>query len=241
VIFNEVFAIQFILLLLTYLFIFSTNLLVIWYVAGLLLVVLGFLMLLDNNDIFIGFLWLIDLGVGLVFLIFIFHFSNFLYKKISVRVNFFKKLILGLILSLFILILLYVNQYSHSSKNELFQIKQFLITWYDYFLIFNNYHKTDLNLLRELYFFNNSWEFILINFLVLYGIFTSIVFFFILKKIFTNINFASYRNINILNLNTSFLYIRNQNLINQQDEGASLKVWIKRGNDSEKNFFKNVR
>ena len=38
-------------------------------------------MLLDDGDIFIGFLWVIDLGVGLVFFIFILHYSTFLHQK----------------------------------------------------------------------------------------------------------------------------------------------------------------
>jgi hypothetical protein len=37
--------------------------------------------MLDDSDIFIGFLWVIDLGVGLVFFIFILHYSTFLHQK----------------------------------------------------------------------------------------------------------------------------------------------------------------
>ena len=62
-------------------FINTVNILSLWYLAGLYLVFLGFLMMLDDADIFIGFLWVIDLGVGLIFFIFILHFSNFLHQK----------------------------------------------------------------------------------------------------------------------------------------------------------------
>jgi len=37
--------------------------------------------MLDDSDIFIGFLWVIDLGVGLVFFVFILHYSTFLHQK----------------------------------------------------------------------------------------------------------------------------------------------------------------
>jgi len=42
---------------------------------------LGGLLLINDADIFIGFLWVIDLGVGLIFFIFIIHFTAFLYQK----------------------------------------------------------------------------------------------------------------------------------------------------------------
>ena len=47
-------------------FINTVNILSLWYLAGLYLVFLGFLMMLDDADIFVGFLWVIDLGVGLI-------------------------------------------------------------------------------------------------------------------------------------------------------------------------------
>ena len=54
----------------TLLFFVSTyNILTLWYLAGIHLIILGSWLLLDDGDIFIGFLWVIDLGVGLVFFI----------------------------------------------------------------------------------------------------------------------------------------------------------------------------
>jgi hypothetical protein len=37
--------------------------------------------MLDDGDIFVGFLWVIDLGVGLILFIFILHYSTFLHQK----------------------------------------------------------------------------------------------------------------------------------------------------------------
>ena len=37
--------------------------------------------MLNDSDIYIGFLWVIDLGVGLVFFIFMLHFTAFLHQK----------------------------------------------------------------------------------------------------------------------------------------------------------------
>ena len=49
----------------------SSNLLILLYTGGLYLLLVGGLAFLNDSDVFIGFLWVIDLGVGLVFFIFI--------------------------------------------------------------------------------------------------------------------------------------------------------------------------
>ena len=51
------------------------------YNSGLYLVLIGIYSLLNEADIYIGFLWVIDLGVGLVFFIFMLHFLPFLHQK----------------------------------------------------------------------------------------------------------------------------------------------------------------
>ena len=126
--FNDAFFLQIVLLIFIYLFINSTNLLVLWYISGFILIFFGFLMFLDNSDIFIGFLWLIDLGVGLVFLIFILHFSNFLYKKIELMVNF-KIAIMALLmlLAIFFVSFYYSDSYSSSPSSINYLIFSFSI------------------------------------------------------------------------------------------------------------------
>ena len=78
---NEIFLLQILSTITLIFFINTINILTLWYLAGIYLISLGSLMLLDDADIFIGFLWVIDLGVGLIFFIFILHFSNFLHQK----------------------------------------------------------------------------------------------------------------------------------------------------------------
>ena len=51
------------------------------YNAGLYLIFTGLYALLNDSDIYIGFLWVIDLGVGLIFFIFMLHFIPFLHQK----------------------------------------------------------------------------------------------------------------------------------------------------------------
>jgi hypothetical protein len=59
------------------------------YNCGLYLIFIGVYSLLNDSDIYIGFLWVIDLGVGLVFFIFMLHFIPFLHQKS--KLNFFNK------------------------------------------------------------------------------------------------------------------------------------------------------
>lgn len=214
--FNDFFFIQTILFIFAILFLFINNSFLIWYLILFFLLSLSAVLLMDNFDIFVGFLLLIDLGVILIFLVFVFHFINFMDNKHSIKYyNYF-----------ILFLLLFIPFKFVSNLNSDFNSLNyyFLISWYDFFNFFNVSYKTDLNLLKEIYFYNNSFEFILINFFILYGLVSSIIFFFLIKKLYV-LDFLYYLKIkNFLFLNNSFFYIRNQNLINQQDEGASLKI-----------------
>ena len=165
------------LALTTLLFFLTTyNVITLWYLGGFYLVLLGLWLLADDGDIFIGFLWVIDLGVGLVFFIFILHYSTFLHQKSTLdktsrELSF---ALLGLIFFIsyfFFLSQPIDNTYAKGFSKTWF----FFISWYDYYDFFYSFIVTDLNLLREIYFVNNSFEFFLINFLLFYGIISSIL------------------------------------------------------------------
>merc|ERR1711959_39715 len=64
-----------------------TNIMVLLYIAGAYLILLGILLFLNDADIYTGFLWVIDLGVGLVLFIFILHFTLFLYQKSTINLS----------------------------------------------------------------------------------------------------------------------------------------------------------
>ena len=59
----------------------NNNIMMLLYTGGLYLILVGIFCLLNDADIYIGFLWVIDLGVGLIFFIFIVHFTSFLHQK----------------------------------------------------------------------------------------------------------------------------------------------------------------
>jgi hypothetical protein len=77
--------------------------------------------MLNDADIYIGFLWVIDLGVGLIFFIFMLHFLPYLHQK---------------------------TKFNFSNKNIfLYNLQIILLFLYFYVLAFNidNASNSDLN------------------------------------------------------------------------------------------------
>ena len=226
---NEVFVLQLLSVITLIFFINTINVLTLWYLAGIYLISLGMLLLLDDGDIFIGFLWVIDLGVGLIFFIFILHFSNFLHQKSFLDIPSRFIFLFFFLLIFFFLFFFFLS--NPDSINFNYQLKKtwfFFITWYNYYFFFNSYTITDLNLLREIYFYNNSFGFFLINFMLFYGIFSAINLCFLIKRVFSFLNFSQLNNTNLLNEVNSFFFIRNQNFLKQQNASAGTRVWIKK-------------
>ena len=226
---NELFILQILSIITLIFFINSINIISLWYLAGIYLMTLGVILLIDDADIFIGFLWVIDLGVGLIFFIFILHFSNFLHQK-----SFFDLSSKYFFLYFFIFMFLFLFFYFLANSNDSnlnYQLKKtwfFFISYYNYYSFYNTYHITDLNLLREIYFYNNSFGFFLINFMLFYGIFGSINLCFLIKRIFIFLNLSQLKNLNFLNEMNSTFFIRNQNFLRQQNSSTGTRVWLKK-------------
>ena len=104
-VFSDFFILEFLIIIISLYFASSNNIMILLYNAGLYLVLLGLYSLLNDSDIYIGFLWVIDLGVGLVFFIFMLHFIPFLHQKSNF--NFSKKQLLSYNL-IFIFLLFYL-------------------------------------------------------------------------------------------------------------------------------------
>ncbi len=229
--FNDMFLLQ-VLSFATLVFFVSTyNILTLWYLAGIYLVFLGWWLLLDDGDIFIGFLWVIDLGVGLVFFIFILHYSTFLHQKANVDKSTRElTFVLFALFFLFFFLYFFTNPIDADYTKGFNKTWFFFISWYDYYDFFLSSIVTDLNLLREIYFYNNSFEFFLINFMLFYGIVSAILLCFLIKRIFTFLNYSQMMNLNLLNYSNSTFFIRNQNFIKQQSTSTGTRVWIKTKN-----------
>lgn len=212
-------------------FVSTYNVLTIWYLAGIYLVLLGWWLLLDDGDIFVGFLWVIDLGVGLIFFIFILHYSTFLHQKSNLnktsREFTFTVIALFSVFSTFWIFFLPVHNVNNST---IMKTWIFSVSWYDYYDFFASLTVTDLNLLHEIYFTNNSFEFFLINFFLLYGIVASILMSFLVKRIFNFMNFNQLLDYRFLEQAKATYFIRNQDYLKQQSTSAGTRVWLKKKN-----------
>ena len=226
---NELFLLQVLLLSTLFYFTNTFNVITVWYLAGIYLTLLGWWLLLDDADIFVGFLWVIDLGVGLIFFIFILHYSTFLHQKpnldkTSQTFSFTIISFFSLSSFLFLLSLPSVNE----SLGTFTKIWFFTVSWYDYYEFFFSSTVTDLNLLHEIYFTSNSFEFFLINFFLLYGIVASILASFLVKRIFNLLNFSHLQLSNFFNRTNSTYFVRTQDYLKQQNTSAGVRVWLKR-------------
>ena len=117
----------------------NTNLLVLLYSGGLYLLMLGSVLFINDADIYTGFLWVIDLGVGLVFFIFILHFTSFLYQKSQFNLS---SRYFYLIINFYFftyLWLYYINFTGNNcSRGDLEKSWLFKVTHTDYYSIFNS-------------------------------------------------------------------------------------------------------
>lgn len=228
---NELCILQIISFITLFYFVSAFNIITLWYLAGIYLVALGVLLLLDDGDIFIGFLWVIDLGVGLVFFIFILHYSTFLYQKTSLEKSSRESsLLLMFIIFVFSFLFFFSSPVDSNFTNGLDKTWFFFISWYDYYDFFFSYIVTDLNLLREIFFYNNSFEFYLINFMLLFGIISSILMCFLIKRIFSFLNITQLLNTDFLSVINASYFIRNQNFLKQQATSTGTRVWLKKKN-----------
>ena len=210
-------------------FVNTFNVLTLWYLAGLYLVFLGWWLLLDDGDIFVGFLWVIDLGVGLIFFMFILHYSTFLHQKSNINKTSREFAFAAIAVIVFTSLLYFLAlPTDNTSTSKLTKTWFFSISWYDYYDFFFTSTVTDLNLLHEIYFTNNSFEFFLINFFLLYGIIASILLSFLIKRIFNFMNYSQITNYPLLNKIQSTYFIRNQDYIKQQSSSAGTRVWMKK-------------
>lgn len=208
----------------TYIFNVTTLL----FTAGVYLIISGVISLLKEMDVLIGFLWVIDLGVGLIFFIFTLHFSSFLHQK-SVFNSTSKQFIL-----LFILLFMSFSYfYFYSRSIDCFSNSDLNKTWFLniahinlFSLVYNN-ESNVLLMLKYLYFSSNSFEFFLINYSLFFGLVSSILSCFLLKRFYTKILFSQIVESNSLNNISSSFFIRNQNFSYQQNVHQSTRVWSK--------------
>jgi hypothetical protein len=198
------------------------------YTGGLYLIFIGLFSLMNDADIYIGFLWVIDLGVGLVFFIFILHFTSFLFQKSQFNLTS-RHFVFAYIILTFILFFLYFNVQNPDTSyyGDLGKTWIFKLSYIDYYTLLVTNEVTDLNTLRDTYFLLNSFEFFVVNFSLFFGLIATIVLIFIIQRIFAFLNYGQIINMGLLLNADSGFFIRSQNFITQQNSTAGVRSWIK--------------
>ena len=227
-VFNDTFVLEFLILLSVICYVSSTNLMMLLYTAGLYLIFVGVFALVNDADIYIGFLWVIDLGVGLVFFIFILHFTSFLFQKSQFNLTA-RHFLFGYLITVFVGVFTYYVASSSDSSyyHDLSKTWFFKLSYVDYFSLLHTSEVTDLNTLRDTYFLLNSFEFFVVNFSLFFGLIAAILMTFIVQRIFAFLNFAQIINMSLLSNAESGFFIRSQNLMTQQNSTAGVRSWVK--------------
>ncbi len=198
------------------------------YNAGLYLILAGSYALLNDADIYIGFLWVIDLGVGLIFFIFMLHFLSFLQQKSKYLLTLRYYTISGIIVITFFSYFYFFSFNVDTTLNyDLSRVWSFYITYLDYYFLYFTNEVTELNVLRESYFLLNSFEFFLVNFSLLFGLVSCILLCFLVHKIFNFLNYSQITQLKLLSKVDTNFFIRSQNFITQQNTSANVIVWSK--------------
>ena len=226
--FNDTLLLEILIMVAIIFYVSSTNLTMLLYTGGIYLILIGILSLINDADIYIGFLWVIDLGVGLVFFIFILHFTSFLFQKsqfnLTARHFLFSYLMIMVLSSFFYF---YATPADNSYYRDLNQTWFFKLSPIDYFSIMFSNEVTDLNTLRDTYFLLNGFEFFIVNFSLFFGLIASILMCFMIQRIFSFLNFSQIINMNILTKADTGFFIRNQNFVTQQNTAGAVRVWAK--------------
>ena len=227
-VFNDTFFLETIILISVISYISSTNLMMLLYTGGLYLIFIGLLSLLNDADIYIGFLWVIDLGVGLVFFIYILHFTSFLFQKSQFNLTA-RHFIFSYLFCIFTIYYFYYfsNPVDTSFYGDLEKSWFFKLSYIDYFTVFYSNEVTDLNTLRDTYFLLNSFEFFVVNFSLFFGLIASILMCFMIQRIFAFLNYTQILNMDLLEKADTGFFIRQQNFTTQQNTSATVRSWIK--------------
>lgn len=216
----------------------SLSLLNLWYTAGLFLITLSIYFLSFCGDIFIGFLLIAEFAVALVLYIFMIQMTFFSNQKNYWAFSFKHVLVFFVLFLIFFLVYVFL-----SSPNKLYLLNSsenswlFLVSWYDFYELYNSYYLTDLLGIRELYFSETSSSFIVLNFVVLFYVLSCIFLSFSHLKFFTLMSTPWLLDFNTLKLTKTSQIIRTQNYIKQQEASTGTRVLEK---SSYKSFLKSA-
>ena len=176
------------------------------------LTVVVFLAWLLESDIYINFLLIIDLGVFFVLL-------GFLLNLVSLFADHSRNLVVNLFYFFYFIFFIFLSFLGTSLASSSLP---FLVSFYDWYTIFNLVYFTDLQLLSDIYYIFVSFEFIIMNF-YLYWV---ILVLYILRQFTLVVTggggvFSPQQSLNTVRGN----FMRTQDIQSQLLVSASVRVW----------------
>lgn len=208
--FNEFLLIQLILLLLLFFVVLASDYVFVLLNSVLFLVVSGLLLWLLELDVYVNFLMVIDLGVFFVLIALLVNFISLFQSYNSLNPSF---IFFLLSLSFFFFLKLQLV----ASPSNLMHI-----TFYNWFSIYSLNYFTDLQILSDVYYLFNSFEFIYMNFYLYLTIFAVYLYFNLKRAAELNLNLkvSSY-----LTHGNSSVLMKQQDFHKQAQQLSTVRVW----------------
>lgn len=185
----------------------------------------GIFIALYNLDLFTAFLWLTECVIVFVSILFLFYlhvYGNIF--KINLKIYSFKYF--GIYLGFFLLITIFTLS-SELEYNYINELNSYII-WDNYYESLFNYRMNDFFSLYLSYYFNNSFEFILIGLLLLFVSLVCVN----LNKFSKNFKLNNYYNLftifDFFSDFINFFFLRKQNLVDQENNVAATRFFKKK-------------
>jgi len=210
IIFSETLFFQLIILIISIYFYNNDNIYYMLLYLFFYFFLLGVFLSYWQVEFFTGFLWLIELTILFVFLLILF-FLNFkgTLNNVKKEIDFFKKL------NLFFIFFFINIYYFYDSEFLIINELNFSNLWEDYYECLKNFGMNDFKALLISYYYYNSVEFITLGIILFIGSVVCVNLFKVNKNDINN-NINDFINIFDFFLNNiSFVFLRKQNLTNQ--------------------------
>jgi hypothetical protein len=226
-IFNDFFFLQFIIFYILYSIYYTNNLYYILFYIFIVFFIFGLFIALYNLELFTAFLWLTECVIVFVSILFLFYLNVYgNVSKINIIIYSFKYF--GLYLG-FLFLSNWLSHPFETENNILTELNSFII-WDNYYESLYNNRMNDFFSLYLSYYGINSFEFICVGLLLLIVSLVCVN----LNRFNKNFKLNNYYNLftifDFFNDFINFFFLRKQNLVDQEINPASTRIFKKKVN-----------
>ena len=223
--FFEIFFFQFFLFYCIYLFFNSSNVYYVILYFWILTIFLGILLAFVQMEMFLGFFWVVEFTVIFIALILVFYLNV---ETLPFNLNLF----LNKIYFFFIFLLLL---FFFIFSGIFFNFEFFYLIWNNFDYILDNYYESvsnfflnDFLCLVFNYYLFNSFEFLLLGFILFFGSIICIILNFLSKKNSFIFDLFYLNNLTRGLKLTEYSFLRKQNFFKQNNTNASIRIFKKK-------------